>query len=286
MEFNPYLDKIHLYEADLASTLKELKKEKFDLVIDLHSSIRSRMVAWVLNKPTVHFSKENFRKWLYVHIGWDYLPHNHVVDRYMNTTRMLGVRNDGKGLDFFPCDCESLDPERIPLPFRNSPFVVFSIGGTHFTKRMPAEKWNEILNHIQVPVAIVGGKEDRMEGERIALHPDAGGKDVWNTCGEFTIGESAHLIKKSGLVITHDTGMMHIAAAFQKPTIAIWGNTSPRFGMYPYLTRHLNMEVNDLSCRPCSRIGFPHCPKGHFQCMNQQNTLNPELLTFIRQAIS
>ena len=65
---------------------------------------------------------------------------------------------------------------------------------------------------------------------------------------------------------------MHIAAALQKPIISIWGNTVPAFGMYPYYgklsTQQFEVvEINKLSCRPCSKIGYDKCPKGHFKCM-------------------
>ena len=74
-------------------------------------------------------------------------------------------------------------------------------------------------------------------------------------------------------MISHDTGMMHIAAAFKKKIISIWGNTVPAFGMIPYQTKELlQSEVLNLPCRPCSKIGFDKCPKGHFNCMNLQNT--------------
>jgi heptosyltransferase-2 len=63
---------------------------------------------------------------------------------------------------------------------------------------------------------------------------------------------------------------MHIAAAFKKDIISVWGNTIPEFGMYPYLAGKKSkiIEVKELSCRPCSKIGFKKCPKKHFYCMN------------------
>jgi ADP-heptose:LPS heptosyltransferase len=64
---------------------------------------------------------------------------------------------------------------------------------------------------------------------------------------------------------------MHIAAALKKPVVSVWGNTVPAFGMTPYMpgreSNSVILEVNDLRCRPCSKIGFDKCPKGHFQCM-------------------
>jgi ADP-heptose:LPS heptosyltransferase len=90
------------------------------------------------------------------------------------------------------------------------------------------------------------------------------------------LNESADLVKKSKLIITHDTGLMHIAAAFKKKIISVWGNTVPEFGMYPYygnsLAQNFQFEINGLRCRPCSKIGYAKCPRGHFKCMNQIKT--------------
>jgi ADP-heptose:LPS heptosyltransferase len=87
---------------------------------------------------------------------------------------------------------------------------------------------------------------------------------------------SAAVLRQAALVITHDTGMMHIAAAFQKKILSIWGNTVPALGMYPYYgpanpDQNTSFEVEGLSCRPCSKIGHQACPKGHFHCMNRQD---------------
>ena len=89
------------------------------------------------------------------------------------------------------------------------------------------------------------------------------------------MNESVALIKQSRLVVTHDTGLMHIAAAFKKRIVSIWGNTVPEFGMFPYygdknkIEENILLEVNGLSCRPCSKIGFEKCPRGHFKCMKE-----------------
>jgi len=83
------------------------------------------------------------------------------------------------------------------------------------------------------------------------------------------------LIKNADAVISNDTGLMHIAAAFRKKIISVWGNTVPGFGMYPYFGQKtisdpnsFIFEIEGLSCRPCSKIGYDNCPKGHFKCMN------------------
>ena len=92
---------------------------------------------------------------------------------------------------------------------------------------------------------------------------------VINACGKYSINQSASIIKQADWVITSDTGLMHIAAAFNRKIISIWGNTIPEFGMGPYLPNKENkiLEVKNLGCRPCSKLGYKSCPKGDFKCM-------------------
>jgi ADP-heptose:LPS heptosyltransferase len=119
----------------------------------------------------------------------------------------------------------------------------------------------------------LGGKEDEQTGKEIA---ETSGEHVINLSGKLSLHQSALVIKFAQKVITHDTGLMHIAAAFKKPIISIWGNTVPEFGMTPYYgNSNINQqffEVNNLSCKPCSKIGFKSCPNTHFNCMYMQDT--------------
>ncbi|MFP4366448.1 MAG: glycosyltransferase family 9 protein, partial [Bacteroidales bacterium] len=105
-------------------------------------------------------------------------------------------------------------------------------------------------------------------------YKSSGGKMVWNACGKYNINQSASLVRQADLVITHDTGLMHIAAAFKKRIISVWGNTIPEFGMSPYMPHpdSAMFEVDGLKCRPCSKLGYKRCPKKHFRCMNDQKT--------------
>ena len=136
----------------------------------------------------------------------------------------------------------------------------------------------ELCDRINKPVILIGGKEDAEVGEKLKTFFDKNLKDteleyglkqmgkkteIYNACGKFSINQSAFLIRKAQYVFTHDTGMMHIASAFKKQVYSIWGNTIPLFGMYPYKTKFVVFENNHLDCRPCSKIGFDKCPKGH-----------------------
>jgi ADP-heptose:LPS heptosyltransferase len=194
------------------------------------------------------------------------LPQIHIVDRYLETSAFLGVKNDEKGLDYF--FQEDYTVTKL-LPASHQEYLALVIGAQHETKRLPLHKLVEICVNTSHAIVLLGGKEDAVRGKEIQ---EKSGAHVFNACGKFTLDESAFVVKQAQKVITHDTGLMHIAAAFNKPIISVWGNTVPEFGMYPYkVTHHLAMEVKGLKCRPCSKIGYKKCPLGHFKCMNDQD---------------
>lgn len=254
---NPYVDKLHLYKQGTTA----LKEEKFDWVIDLHNNLRTKKVKRDLGVPSKSFHKLNIKKWLLTSFKINRLPNKHIVERYLQTLTHLGVNNDAEGLDYFLTEADVISEYKAI-----GPYVALVIGGQHATKIMPVEKWIEVCKQLKQPILLIGGKEDVKTGALIA----AAVPQSYNTCGKYTINQSAYLIQQSQKVITHDTGMMHIAAAFKKDIISIWGNTVPAFGMYPYKASKSSkiIEVEGLSCRPCSKIGYKKCPKGHFKCMN------------------
>lgn len=266
LQFNPYIDKIHSLDSDLNTLIKQLRLEQFDLILDLHNNIRTRIIRSALRVKTHAFDKINWEKWLMVKFKLNILPYEHIVDRYLATTHSLHIHNDGKGLDFFIDQNASI--QNISLP---ETYSVYALGAQHFTKKLPFHKQLELLETIKGKVILIGGKEDETAGTQLSQKAE----NAIDLCGKLSVHQSALVLQKAEHVYAHDTGMMHIAAAFQKPITSIWGNTIPEFGMSPYYgnTPHPNskiMEVDDLYCRPCSKIGFKQCPKGHFNCMELQ----------------
>ncbi len=126
----------------------------------------------------------------------------------------------------------------------------------------------ELCSLIQQPIILAGGKEDEQKANEIISQ--SFNKNIYNACGKYSINQSAFIVKNSQILITHDTGLMHIASALGVNIISVWGNTVPAFGMYPYLPKekYVIIENNNLNCRPCSKIGYDACPKKHFKCMN------------------
>ena len=264
---NPDIDHLHVFQDDLASVIRTLKKLDFNFVVDLHRNLRSARVKMALRKPSGTFNKLNFKKWLIVNFKINKLPDRHIVDRYFESVKKLGVVNDMKGLDYFIPEEDILNPGDLPLTHREG-FVAWVIGGMHYTKMLPGEKIIELCSMINKPIVLLGDQGDYDMAERIKDHCQ---DKVYNACGFYNINQSASILSQASVVLTNDTGLMHIAAALRKEIYSFWGNTIPGFGMYPYLPAgegksHI-LEVEGLSCRPCSKIGYKKCPKKHFRCM-------------------
>ena len=265
LEDNPYVDKLWLLKEKNSSLISILKSENFDYVIDLHNNLRTLKIKLMLGKPSFSFEKLNVQKFLLTNFKINNLPPVHIVDRYLATLNKFGVENDNLGLDYFIPAKDKLGKDSLPEAHREK-FIAYAIGGQHFTKKLPVAKMTELCKKIDHPIILLGGKEDFEEGEAVR---SAIGKDsVFNACGKYSFNQSASIIEMAEIVFTHDTGLMHVAAAFKKRIYSIWGNTVPAFGMYPYQTSFEIIENNHLKCRPCSKIGYKECPKKHFKCMN------------------
>ena len=261
---NPYISKVISIDKEVKEVAQQLKKEGYSFVVDLHKNIRSRQVISAVKAKNTSFKKYNWEKFLLTHFKLNKMPDLHIVDRYLATISELDVVNDLKGLDFF------IDPKNkvSDLPFDN--YLALVVGAAHRTKALTAQKISEIIESVNFPIVLVGGEDDKEKGEKaIFLSDDS--SQVFNACGTYNLEQSASILKQSKCVITPDTGMMHIASALNKPVISIWGNTVPEFGMYPYIPQSKELvhivEVKEINCRPCSKIGYEKCPKQHFNCI-------------------
>jgi ADP-heptose:LPS heptosyltransferase len=280
IETNPYIDKAFYLKDDLADIIHTLKQENYDHVVDLHHNLRTLKVKKALKRPSSSFNKLNIEKWLLTALKYNRMPQVHIVDRYMDTLKSFGITNDEAGLDYFIPDKDRISESDIPTSHLAG-YVGVVIGAALNTKKLPVHKLQALCKGIDHPVVLLGGKEDRTDGDLIAsVDPDK----IYNACGRFKLNESADLVRRSKLIVSHDTGLMHIATALKKQVVSVWGNTTPDFGMYPYYGKNflgnfrpnagagINspfdiVEIQGLPCRPCSKIGYKKCPRGHFRCM-------------------
>ena len=271
-EANAYIDHFHYLDQDINELIQALKKQSFDAVIDLHHNQRTWRIKRALGVKSFSYKKLSIQKIILTTLGIDLLKKEHITKRYMDTVKSLCVVDDGKVLDYFiPLHTKSVIDD-LPENFKSG-YVGLVIGASYFNKKMPLEKLRALIVSIQLPIVLIGGSDDREMG--VSLQESFGDR-VFNACGTYCINESALFVKHAQYIVSHDTGFLHIACAFNKPTVTIWGATTPALqfsALYPTNSDSPRFDaiVPNLKCQPCAKQGYNHCPKGHFNCMQLQN---------------
>jgi ADP-heptose:LPS heptosyltransferase len=263
-EQNPYLTKLHFLKPTLSETIRDIKAERFDLIIDLHNNLRTSIIKIATQLPSSTYKKERIKKWFALKFKWaSLISKDHLVERYLKTVKFLGVVNDNKPIDYYIAKEYQL-ADFLP-PSHQGKFLAFVIGATHFTKRMPNEKIISICKEIDLPIVLLGGNDVKEN----AIHiKEAVGDKIFDTCGLTNLDQSVFIVSQAYKVMGFDTGLTHIAEAFDKPVASIWGSTAPELlGVYPYKVKDSLVVGIELSCRPCSKFGLEACPLGHFKCM-------------------
>jgi ADP-heptose:LPS heptosyltransferase len=260
---NPYVDKLLLLKPSLSETINDIKAEQYDYIIDLHNNLRTAIIKLRTSIKSSTYKKQTIRKWLSLKFNLNLVPPVHLVDRYLKSVKFLGVENDNQPIDYYIKADHQLN-KLLPSSHQQG-YVTFVIGATHFTKRMPNEKIISLCNAIDKPVVLLGGNDVKDNGDIIA---NALGAKIYNACGITSLDESVFLVSKAAKVIGFDTGLTHIAEAFNVPIVSVWGGTVPELlGVQPYKVKEVLVAGIELPCRPCSKFGLPACPLGHFKCM-------------------
>jgi ADP-heptose:LPS heptosyltransferase len=263
-ENNPYVDKLLLLKPNLSDTIKDIKAEGYDYIIDLHNNLRTSIIKLRTGVRSSTYKKQTIRKWLSLKFNLKLVPPVHLVDRYLKAVQFLNVTNDNQPIDYYIKADHQLS-KLLPLSHQEN-FVAFIIGATHFTKRMPNDKIISLCNAIDKPVVLLGGNDVKDNGDIIAK---ALGAKIYNACGITSLDESVFLVSKAAKIIGFDTGLTHIAEAFNVPIVSVWGGTVPELlGVQPYKVKEVLVAGIELPCRPCSKFGLPACPLGHFKCMH------------------
>lgn len=265
LAYNPYISHVHYGGESLLALIRELRAEHFDYIIDLQNNLITDLIKVALACKSYSVEKQTIRQWLYIRWKINALSEQHIVDRYMATVQPLGIENDGQGLDYFIPYKDEVEIDWLPETHQRD-FVAFAIGGQSLTRRLPVKRLIELCLKINYPIVLLGDKTDRKVAEEIVRA--VGERQIYNACGHYNLNQSASLLQRARVVFSHDTGLMHIAAAFRKKVYSIWGSTTPQFGFYPYKTPHVRLETSGLGCRPCSAIQSGNCPMKHFKCMN------------------
>ena len=280
VQYSPHIDKLRLLGDEWNAYVSTFKGEHFDVFIDLHKNIRTRLLRSAVRADQyISYGKRNLDKWLLVNLKLNRLNRYSVNQNYFTQLEQLGVQYDGEGLDFY-YDVSSISSGIKDLA--SEPYLVMALGAQFATKQAPVDILEKLVAELNGRVMLIGGERERAIGDLLATT----GSNVVNLCGSTTLPESAYLIENAGKVFSHDTGMMHIAAAFDKDLAVLWGSSVPEFGfapVYPESSRAdvRHFENSDIGCRPCSKLGHQKCPKKHFKCMREIDY--QEIASFLNQ---
>ena len=281
LKANPHIAKIHVFQGDTKDTVEALRVENFDYIVDLQHNRRSKRICQQLNLPCSFLRTHSFKRWFFVRIKINTLPHKHLVERYFETVESLHVKNDQQGLEYYIPENEQFDTDDLPIFFEDG-YVAVNLDAERNTQRIPTAKIVEIATILHKPVILLGGKEVKDIGQEIVSQL---GDRAFNACGEFSFNQQASLIQQSACVLTGDSAFMHIAAALGKPVCSVWGSTVPEFGKYPYIPEQRHQfrmfEICSLKCRPCGQRGYKKCPRRHFRCMTKISAM--EIADWINQ---
>lgn len=236
-----------------------LKAEKYDVVFNLQGNPGSIYLSLNLGRKIFKVRKDTLKKLILVNLKINVLQSSlPVFKKYLLT---LLAFNPETGTDYTVTD-KLRTAEFSSL----GDFAIVSPSSKHFTKRMPADKFIEILKSIKTKIILTGDKSDN--DAEICGYISKNISNAENLCGKLTFGELAAYIKESKFIICNDSGILHLAEAMNKKVFVFFGSTVKEFGFYPQLKSTEIFDSGELDCRPCSHIGKNKCIKGHFKCMN------------------
>jgi len=260
---NPNIDNVLIFSNKIKETAKEINYNFYDYLIDLHSGFRSKQLTRRVHAAS--FSIKNYSFDIWKHINFGIVPKHipHFIERSFATVSVFDVENDQKGVDFF------LNTE-IDKPSIPDSYILLAIQAKNATRKLPAEKVLELCRKLNHKIVITHNAEDIQTTEYLK---NKLGEKIINWSENTDIQQIAYLISQSKLVISYDSEIMHLATAFEKITISIWGNTVSIWGNAAFnAAKHTKQfEVEQLKCRPCTKNAFLYCPKKHFKCMNEMN---------------
>lgn len=239
---------------------RELKKNGYDYVFDLHAKFRSKIIARELGVKSYTYRKRAWWKTLLVKLRViKYRVDDTIVKNYFGAFKEFGLEYQGEELDFSFEGIESLQeyaglPAMAPRASKN-------------TKEWTAQGFGNlakmIYNRYGVKTVLLGGKGDIARCEEINQISE-------NSCiilaGKLSLKESGALLSKAKFLVTNDSGPFHIARGVKCKTFVIFGPTSP--GMFEFCPSDTLIYAG-VECSPCSLHGDKSCPKGHFKCMRE-----------------
>ncbi|MBN2090562.1 lipopolysaccharide heptosyltransferase II [candidate division KSB1 bacterium] len=277
LDTNPFLHRVIRYhEKTKMRGLRQLKQEiiqeNYDWLIDIHNNPRTLYLK-LRNHIPEHFSIKKYRLKRFLLVKFKINLFSSVIpvyQRYLKPLQKYAIQDDRKGLEFYiDPQARSRIDEKYAGFWKKYPRIIGIVPGAGYpTKCWPTDRFarvaKSLIEKYNVGIIILGGKNDILLQNQILSQID---NSALGLAGELSLQESAAALDHCELVISNDTGLMHLTAALKKKLVAIFGNTSREFGFYPCAPQQIVLE-KELPCRPCTHLGFHQCPEKHFKCMN------------------
>ncbi|MGA1749130.1 MAG: glycosyltransferase family 9 protein [bacterium] len=288
LENNPHLDEIiyhHRKETrnDLEKLIDQLRLQKFDLIYDIHNSLRSRWIGWQLKRHAPKpehwlIEKRTLARELQIRFGWgQFFNGKSQREQWLEPLRRHHTGALSTKTELFPsvADKNYVKAWLNQNDLQDKPFVCIGASASFPLKCWPLQNFKKLIeNIIQSGISVVlVGTNGEIETEELAEY-FRGSQNVFCAAGMFTILQSAALLEMANAVVANDTSIIHLAEAMRTPSIALFGPTVKEFGYAPMLAQSRLMETDlALRCRPCSRTGKGTCKNREQQiCMYSIST--------------
>lgn len=257
--------------AGLHKLRAELSQNKYDVILDIHKNWRSQFIRnTIFAKKIVTFKKHVFKRFLLIKFKLDaYNVPRPVYLRFIDAGVKIGVKNDGNKTELvIPDDVQKkvdnyLEDHKIK-PHKD--ILVLCPGASFLNKEWTADNFKllaeKIISELKFQVVLLGGAKEQAVCEEIANAIEG---SILSVAGKFSLPQSGALLNRTRITIANDTGMLHMSEALKVPVVGIYGPTVRQFGYSPILEKSKVAQI-ELACRPCTKMGMNHCPKGTFDC--------------------
>ena len=288
LENNPHLDEIiyhHRKETriDLKELINQLRLQKFDLIYDIHNSLRSRWIGWQLKRHAPKpehwlIEKRTLARELQIRFRWgQFFNGKSQREQWLEPLQRHHTGTLSTKTELFPsvADKNYVKAWLNQNDLQDKPFICIGASASFPLKCWPLHNFKQLVeNIIQSGVSVVlVGANGEIETEELAEY-FRGSQNVFCAAGIFTILQSAALLEMANAVVANDTSIIHLAEAMGTPSIALFGPTVKEFGYAPMLAQSRLIETDlALRCRPCSRTGKGTCKNREQQiCMYSIST--------------
>lgn len=279
---NTDIDKVIYFDKktdELNDFRKKIHSGNYDYIFDLHHNLRSIFFSLFNGTKRFALKKYSVQKFLLVKFKINLLKQTPSISmRYFLCLKKSGLFDQNDFNEYLKTYTLNINKSSTAFLHAKFPFledftgiIGFCPSARHNTKILPAEKFINIGRKLTADknraVIFFGSADEFDYCERISNQ--ISDNQCFNLAGKTGIFETSTLISECNLVVTNDTGLMHLSNLIGVPLIAVFGSTVKELGFFPKGDNAIIFENNGLKCRPCSHIGLNRCPKKHFKCMNE-----------------